>query len=197
MGLTDLASVALSAAALIAVMWQIARTEGMQPQDGGQMARQVIAVTDEYSDLTVAYRVSGPATLYEATMLLWGCAFVGDAPEARPVLDARSEPVIATVRVPHGAEAYVGIAWMYFSPIMRRPVYHVVRRRLDTAEPVWERWKWAWLARPWPRPRYGRGHWRWNDLRFGRNRLDLPAGAAPSSAATEALRGVRLFAQRK
>lgn len=178
---TSLASVMLSAAALIAVMWQIARAEGMQPAKGNMLGRTVIDKTPEHIDMLIAFRGAGPSTLHEVDVVLWGCKFIGEAPETRPAFNADSEQIPAYIRIPRGTRAYAGITFLTFSPIMRRPVRQCYRRLLESEEPHWETWKWAWFARFWGRPEHGRGHWKKHEKRFARNRIEFPPESVPQT----------------
>lgn len=182
MDIPTLTSLALSTAALLAVLWQIARTEGLQPIDGGKMWRQVVQETDEFTDMFIAVGFSGGAEVYEAELVVWGGYVMGGLPPAHPILRADSEPIWAIVRIPKGEEVKVGLAWLEQSRIRRHPVRGAVRR--DPLEPVesWERWRWHFWADPRPGRKHGRGYWQKLDRHWGRNRTVPQPKHQPAAA---------------
>lgn len=181
----ELVSVVLSAGAFIAVIWQIARAEGMQPTSGCLMQREVLEENDSHTDVRVLVAPQGPATLHSVELVVWEGVFVGTPPVMRLKMDAGSKPLEAIVRAPRGTDTKVGITWLMSSRIRHRPVRGVSRRLLLGGPETWEQWSWSWFSDPRPSASYGRGRWKKLDRQWGRNRKDLPerdiprAGQAP------------------
>lgn len=170
MEMATLISLLLSAAAFVAVLWQIARTEGLQPIDGAVMARGVVQETDEYIDLFVSVRPTGGVEMYEAEMVVWGGRVVNGFPPVRPILRADFDPMWAIIRVPKGKQVKAGLAWIESSHIRHHPVRRCVRRDLLGDSETWERWKWCFWADPRPGREHGRGYWVKPDRQWGRDR---------------------------
>ena len=138
----------VSVATLVAVLWQIARLESLQPTDG-------LAFRDGYdgasrngiSSRDITIRAMGPATLYEVTYTVVGArphvAPVGPMPTVTP----DSEPVTLQLSHPDEARPFVVIQWVAFTRLRGRPVLQA--RRYDVVEERLLRWQWSRV--PWRR----------------------------------------------
>ncbi|UYG15785.1 hypothetical protein BRM3_09015 [Brachybacterium huguangmaarense] len=175
-------SFALAFAALLAVLWQIARENATRPTDGMIVARYEIASTETHTDMGVAISLLGPAIAYEAQLVVWGGATLGDVPAAVRRFTADSEPLTAIVRVPHGVTVRVGLAYLDNGLLSRRGVVRCSRRDVMGGPDSYQVWHWSWWQ---GLPRKGavatRGRWKGIDGSYVPSRMALPTTERPAT----------------